>query len=488
MDRYFFNNSKGTVDEDGVFFYPNNEDMTPDELQKFVNYHRARMLPRYQRLRAYYKGNHDILKQKKKANWKPDNRLLYNFPKKLVTTFGGFFLGTPAKIDIDTVSENDKENVADKELDDWLKFVNFDDVDYEVSKQVDIFGRSHFFLYQDENSKTQLTTADPRSTFVIYSKDEGRLPLFAVRYQLDWQKNISGTLYTAKGYYNFKIAVGTGCVIDQEPAADVKQFGELLPIIEVYSSEERMGLYEDLMSVIDGINHEMSEKANDFDAQADSILKIIGAKMPDDKRAVVRENRTLEIPNVAPGTAPDVDYINKADNDGMQEHLIDRNIDLLYQISGIANLNDEVFGTASGTALEYKLQPMANLADTKASKMTTAIKKMLKTAFTAIDTTGNANVLDKLDDVSIKFTKTSPKNVNDEADTLNKLLQSSKISPSTALKVVSIVDDPDKELEKVRQSDEEDLQTAQQLSSKFHLDADKPADEDKANEQPTSAK
>lgn len=472
MTKTMFWNSNAVVDDDNVFFYPIEEgDISPNDLEKFVNYHRSKLLPNYIKSRNYYKGKHKILKESAKESWKPDNRLLYNFPKKLVNTFGGFFLGTPARIDIDNA--NGKE--SDSSLDDWLKSVNFDDVNFEVSKQIDIYGRSHYFVYQNEDSETKLVAVDPRNAFVIYSNDVEKRPLFAVVYSIDNKNNgVNGTLYTDSGNYAFKMLPSMGCQIDSEPIDDVKPFDDNIQLIEVYSNEERQGLFEDALNIIDGINHEMSEKANDFDAQADSILKIIGAKMKDDKRVQVRSNKTLEIPNVAPGTTVDVDYINKASNDAMQEHLIDRNVDYLYQTTGIANLNDESFGTASGVALEYKLQPMSNLADMKARKMTPAIKRVIKTAFSAIRTMdAKSKVLDHLDEINIKFIKTTPRNVSDEAETLNKLLDSGKVSPETALKVVSIIDDPEKELKRVAASQQDDIERAQEIADKFAIDADK---------------
>ena len=57
------------------------------------------------------------------------------------------------------------------------------------------------------------------------------------------------------------------------------------------------------------------------------------------------------------------EFLTKPDGDAIQEHLIDRLISMIYQISMVANLNDEAFsGNSSGVALQYKLLPMRNLA------------------------------------------------------------------------------------------------------------------------------
>jgi SPP1 family phage portal protein len=483
-----FNNSKGVVDEDGVFFYPperNKEGkatakLTDIELQRFINYHRSRLFPRYERLRKYYKGEHRILRQAKKELWRPDNRLLYNFPKKLVNTFGGFFLGTPARIDI-----NSKENEAeDHTLDDWLKQVNFDDINFEVSKQIDIFGRSHYFLYQNENSDTVLTSADPRNTFVIYSDDAMREPLFAIHYYRQ-NRDIIGILYTLDGDYEFNLFDSARIELDKNPISRSKKF-DGLPVIEAYNNEERLGLFEDVMSIIDGINHEMSEKSNDLDAQAESILKLVNVKIKDKERTLVNKNRTLLVESVSPNQPVDVGYINKADNDGLQEHLIERNIDLLYQISGVANVNDDQFGTASGTALEFKLLPMSNMADMKARKMTTAIKKMLKIAFETVDILKGSHVSEELDQVNIKFIKTTPHNLKDEAETMQTLANTGLLSDKSILRTSSQVDDPETELKEAAAERETKVKEQRKLGNTFQLDADKGDENGQADTKPAT--
>ncbi|QEA57818.1 phage portal protein [Weissella hellenica] len=64
----------------------------------------------------------------------------------------------------------------------------------------------------------------------------------------------------------------------------------------------------------------------------------------------------------------DIDFINKSDADLIQEHFLDRAIDTIYTKSNVANFNDDVFGNASGTTLEFKLQSMSNTANMKERK------------------------------------------------------------------------------------------------------------------------
>lgn len=56
-------------------------------------------------------------------------------------------------------------------------------------------------------------------------------------------------------------------------------------------------------------------------------------------------------------------------------------VDAIYTKSNVANFNDDVFGNASSTALEFKLQSMSNVANMKERKFKLSIRQLFKLAF-----------------------------------------------------------------------------------------------------------
>ena len=58
-------------------------------VKKYIRFHEQR-LQRYKYLDAMYKGFHDVFKAPEKPDWKPDNRLVVNFPRYIVDTFMGY--------------------------------------------------------------------------------------------------------------------------------------------------------------------------------------------------------------------------------------------------------------------------------------------------------------------------------------------------------------------------------------------------------------
>ena len=55
---------------------------------------------------------------------------------------------------------------------------------------------------------------------------------------------------------------------------------------------------------------------------------------------------------------PNAKFLERPTDDQTQENALDRNIDLIYQISQIANLNDVQFNTAAAQALDFKIHSM----------------------------------------------------------------------------------------------------------------------------------
>ena len=80
-----------------MFRIPKDTELTLPLLQEFLDKHRREVNGRYKRLHDAYTSDHDILHQAVKPRYKPDNRILVNFPKYIVDTMNGFFMGNPVK-------------------------------------------------------------------------------------------------------------------------------------------------------------------------------------------------------------------------------------------------------------------------------------------------------------------------------------------------------------------------------------------------------
>lgn len=420
-----------------VFIHPEEEEITPEVVQAFIKQHQA-LIPRYHRLRDLYESNPPILSQDDKPDYKPDNRLVVNYAKYITDTFNGYFIGIPVKVSHDDQGVNDR-------VDDFQKRNDMDDNQAELSKITSIYGHGFELLYQNEESETCCTYNNPLDMFIVYDDTIAQKPLFAVRYH-QTEDGVKGQLFTKEEETTF--SEGKDGLVFNET---VSHHYNGVPVIEYIENEERQSIFEAVESLINAYDKAVSEKANDVDYFADAYLAILGAELDEEGIPKIRDNRIINLFGTDDASKLVVKFLDKPDGDTSQEHLLDRLERLIYQISMVANINDESFGNASGVALEFKLQPMKNLAAMKERKFKSGMSRRFKMVFN-LPTNMEASKKDEYRNLKYKFTRNIPRNVADEADTASSL--QGVVSKETQLSVLSIVDNPKQEIERMQEETE----------------------------------
>ena len=436
--------------------------MSPEFLAKYIGKHKTLVRDRYQKLEDAYENRYSIYDQTKKPDWKPDNRVSINYAKYIVDTMSGFFMGVPVK----TSSDKDQIKAYMELLD---QYNDADDNNSELSKIADIHGRAYEMYFVDDSGNIGLSHLTPLTAFMI--KDDSILerPLFFIRYYKDengveWGSWADGTVVQ-----HFKNC-GSYQWID-EP----RQHGfSGVPATEFVNNEECMGLFESVLPAIDQYNKALSEKCNDVDYFADAYLAVLGRDLDEKDLEYLRTNRIINIAGDTEGLT--VAFLPKPDADATQEHLVDRLERLIFQISMVANINDESFGTASGIALKYRLASMNNLAQVKERKFTSGMNRRYKLIFSNPISRGHGVAEDDWLNIDYHFTRNYPANLLDEANTAKTL--EGIVSKETQLKVLSIVDDPAAEIEQMDKENEEAQKQQQERFSASYGFSTQPTETD----------
>ena len=436
-------NGRGQVLDGNIFIFPVGEKLESADLNGFVNKNQA-LAADYRENCKMYVGDHYVLHATKRDHG-PDNRLVANLPHYIVDTYNGFFLGIPPKITLDNKGDNDK-------LQQWNDTNSLQDKLNEISKQADIYGRSLAFVYQDEEAQTKIAFSAPDEAFMVYDNTVARKPLAFVRYWTDNRSTLNGMIYYADEVRSF---VGNE-LTDSEP----NPFG-MVPAVEFYDNEERQGVFDNVKTLVNALDRVMSQKANQVEYFDNAYLKILGVDLDQDgdgkPDADLIGNQMIYSPD-ADATNATVDFISKPDGDNMQEHIIDRLVSMIYQISMVANLNDEAFaGNSSGVALKYKLLPMVNMAANKERKFTEALRSLYRIVF-SVGTILNDQQKDAWQDLNFQFKRNLPANLADEAQTASTLMGIT--SHETALSTLSFVDDPKTEMQRIQEEQKATMQNA----------------------------
>ena len=415
-------------------------EVTQDLVSEAVQLHRSHLLKGYIENEDMYMSSHKILKGGPKEPWKPDNRLVINYAKYIVDTFSGYQIGVPVKV------THDDDSVAEF-ISDFRKLNDMEDNEFELAKLADVFGHAFLYVYQDETGNTKATYNSPINMFIVHDNSIEEKPLFAVRYAFnDNDPTGYGQVITANEVIEATFQLGGGVRFVER---NNHVYGTL-PVVELIENEERQGIFDSVKTLIDALNKAASEKANDVDYFADAYLKIVGVELKEDMATQIRENRIFNLwKNGSDGPLPDVGFLEKPNSDTTQENLITLLKDSIFAVSMVANLSEEDFGDASGTALAFKLQAMDNLAKMKDRKMQSAFNRLYEIVFgvpmAAVPSDGWI-------DIKYQFTRNVPRNILEEAQIVSQL--SGQVSNETKLSVLSIVDNPKQEIEKMDDEEE----------------------------------
>lgn len=450
----------GKIVDNNIFIYPRGEELSISDLLRFIGKNQE-LAKEYQHNLKMYEGNHDILHNVKRA-FGPDNRLVANLPHYIVDTYNGFFTGIPPKITL----EDKASNIM---LQEWNDENSFQDKLSEISKQADIYGRSLAFVYQDEDSNTRIAFSSPDTSFMVYDDTVARQPLAFVRYWKDNDKQQVGMVYYADKIIPF---------INSKFTEEKPNLYGLVPAVEFYGNEERQGVFDNVKTLIDELDRVLSQKANQVEYFDNAYLKVLGVNLDQDgdgkPDADLIGNQMIYSPDADAANA-DVEFISKPDGDNMQEHIIDRLVSMIYQISMVANLNDEAFaGNSSGVALQYKLLPMRNMAANKERKFTQALRKLYQIVFSAGAVLPDSQK-DAWRDLDFDFKRNLPEDLSNDASIAQQL--QGLVSHETLLKILPFVDDPKAELKRIKDEKIDNMQDAMKYGPSA-LDMNKPGDTD----------
>ena len=430
-----------------MFRMSRDEELTLDLLGEFLAEHKREVNKRYKPLLDAYMSDHAILHAPKKAAYKPDNRILVNFPKYIVDTMNGFFIGNPVK----TVA---KDDAVAEYVEHFEKYNDIDNKNAALSTNCGIFGRCYEMYYADEDTELCTAFLSPMDAFMVYDDSIVERPLYFVRRYIDRNDIEYGSISNGVGVRYFIVTGGLRWAEDYGEEWEPHNF-KGVPAVEYIGNEIKQGLFEPVMTPINAYNKAISEKANDVDYFADAYLKVLGVKIEDDDIKYIRDSRVINLygeDDIANKFI--AEFMDKPSNDTAQENLLDRLERHIFQIAMVANISDENFGGSSGTALQYRTLNMSNLMEDKKRRFISGLNRRYKLIFSHPAAKVPADAWEQLDYI---FTPNLPKNLLEESQIAANL--EGITSHKTQLKTLSIVDNVQEELDTIEEEKKEPEET-----------------------------
>lgn len=423
-----------------IFRLGDDKELTDELLLGFIHKNDDKTQRRYNKLWRAYNGDYKIYHQKRKEKWMPDARAGVNFARVIVDTFEGFFMGIPVKVTSD--NESDAEY-----LDELEAQTDGDDINAELSNIVSIFGRGYRICYVDEYGEIGTAYIDPREGFAIYNRSITPRMRFFVRTYEDDDGKRQGSI-SDDAFVRYFTVEGDKITWGESYAHGFSS----VPAVEVVQNRARRGIFEDVLPLIDFMNKTLSDKMNDISALASNIIKIIGPKFNKTQLDALRYYHILNV-ETRDATSAVVDYLIPPNGDSSQEHLLDRLERLIFQIAMVCNIQDDTFAASSGIAIRWKMSPMVNLATNKWRKYEHGLKQYYKLVCSNPVVPMDENAWTQFKYVHIL---NYPINLAEEADVAAKL--TGIASHESQLSVLSFIDDPKDELERIRKERQSDME------------------------------
>ena len=422
-----------------------------------------------QKCMDYYMGRHEILSRKREDGL-PNAKVVCNHAKDITDTATGYFMGNP-------ITYSNTDNADIEPLLSAFDDADVDEVDADNAQDMSIYGLAYEYVYakQDE-AKPAIKNLSPISTFIVVDDSIEENELFGVYYYAKRDDAESITRWVATvSTKNYKYVLD----IENDPNVDQALTEEPEPhyfggiqIIEYLNNKEGIGDFEQQMGLIDAYNTLMSDRVTDKEQFIDAILVLYGALMGDGTEEVkeaqeeLRQKKLLELPADAKA-----EYLTRALDENGAEVLRKAIKEDIYNFSHVPNLTDENFaGNTSGVAMEYKLLGLEMITKVKERYYRKGLQKRMELFCNYLNMQAIAQ---DASSVVPTFSRSLPKNLQELAATLSTMKDF--VSMKTLIKQIPFVEDPDAELEEVKEEKAEAVRQQQEL---FAQGANTPPEDD----------
>ena len=393
----------------------------------------------------YYKGIQPILNRKKKIRKEINNKIVENHANAMVQFKTGYLLEHP----IQYVARKDGvDNDSIAYLNDCMVIEDKENKDKKIANDQAICGTAYrlclpnkFYLGDNEESPFKIYSINPKSAFIIYSSDIGNEPLVGVITHT--RKNLNGIeetvcqAYTKNKLYEYVIGSRT----------EVKSTSHIyneIPLVEYPFNNERMGVFEVVISLLDSANNVESNRLDAVEQFVQALLVFKNVDMKKEDLTALLELGAIKISDDGVVQA-NVEYLVQELNQEQVQKLKDDMLDIAYYIAGVyRNKNNGSVGNSQGAVImrDGWSNIEARTQETELMfKSRERIFLKLALRFMRILTSNNYSI--RLGELEIKFTRRNYENTYQKTQVLTMMLKEPKIAPRLAFVHCGLFNDPE---------------------------------------------
>lgn len=288
------------------------------------------------------------------------DNIIINHCKYITDTITAYVFSKP--IQYNNISKNFADNMI---------LTDEDSHNYELGKQVSIFGNSHELIYIDEDNTIRLAVLSPINCFVVYDNAIIPKPIAAIYFNQEFNINGEPSGYSVLVYSTDNIYQLQGKELDKLAVVNIEpHYFKRVPVIEYKNNEENIGDFRDVVGLAKAYEQLQSNRCKDKQQFVDRLLVLTNTSLGDTQAEFERSKKILKEGGIlelnGEGNNVTAQFISQTFCENEVEVLRKSIENDIFRMARIPNLADENFGnTASGISLKYKLFGTETLAGTK---------------------------------------------------------------------------------------------------------------------------
>ena len=391
------------------------------------------------RLFAFEKGDQPILGREKKFRPDINTKIVVNEASRIVDIHVGYCFSNP----ITYVQRAKVENGKDKEkgekddfkismLNKMMQEQSKGAKDIELARNLFICGVGYQAVLPSRNKKRyspfEIMVPNPMTTFVVYSNDAYREPKLACTYSVHDDGTISLTAYSDKLCFTLDKQLDMSDFTFSETEKIIPNVLGVIPIVE-FALNDRMGIFEKVMPIIDAINIIDSDRVNDIIQHVQSLLWMHNCQIDKDgKKNLVDGDGVIMTKSNGDGKEAKIAYLAQTLDQTQIQHLVDHLNERIEQITSTPSWKEASGGSTTGAMqLSNGWQCLEVSAKTVEQLFVEPEMKIIEIAIEIIkaDSRPYEGLKDiEISDIEIRFCRTKTYDLVSKTNALGSLLKS----------------------------------------------------------------
>lgn len=400
----------------------------------------------------YYRGKQDILERVKEVREEINNRVVVNRANEIVAFKTAYLVGEPVQY---ISRSNDADNDSVARFNDFMSLANKSGIDEKVMTWAHICGIGYLMVMPNNNRKEwespfKLTALDPRRTFVVRSSDLDNEILLGVTYITRKDGTNVYYCYTKDSYYK---VVGDASIFAKE-----NHILGNVPIIEYCHNDAKLGAFEIVIDLLNGINLTESDRVNGVEQFVQALMMFKGVDIETEDYKALKDEGAICVP-----TDGDIEYLIQELNQTQTQTLIDDMYDAILTICGMPNRNggNSTSDTGSAVVLRDGWYSAEGRAKTTENMYKIADSVTQELAIGIANTYAGLNL--NVGSIEPKFTRRNYENILQKSQVLTTMLNNDKIHPKLAFIYSNMFPDPEDAYQMSKQYKEQNIKIAEEM-------------------------